>query len=292
MKFTIFTPTYNRARLLLRVYKSLIKQKDRDFEWIIVDDGSTDDTEQVVSSFMAEHELNIRYIKKINGGKHTAHNLAVKNAAGEWFMCLDSDDMLVDNAIEILRKNLECMYPSDCGIIGGKVTLDGKRLSGQITQTGAHYGLYGYCHSCGGYGEYALLFKSDILRNYLFPEISGEYFMGENVVYDGLELDGYTMAVTNEIIQLCEYQEEGLTSKIYQSLFKNPTAYQIYHMQRIDLVISIKERIRHAIQYQTFRRISKKKYYQYRGKHQLLVFLSYIPGIMGEIYYRKRRQAC
>ena len=104
MLLSIFTPTYNRRNKLEQLYRSLKNQIDDECEWIIVDDGSTDATEKVILQFCNESVCNIRYIKKENGGKHTAHNLAVDIAKGDYFMCLDSDDFLQDQAIIKLLK--------------------------------------------------------------------------------------------------------------------------------------------------------------------------------------------
>lgn len=102
---TVFTPTYNRAHLLHRVRQSLLQQNFVDFEWLIVDDGSTDETEQLVQSWITQNPIiPIRYIKKTNGGKHTAINTGVQAAAGELFVILDSDDQLLPDALKLIEK--------------------------------------------------------------------------------------------------------------------------------------------------------------------------------------------
>ncbi len=290
--FTVFTPSYNRGRLLSRVYESLKRQANKDFEWLIIDDGSTDDTSTIAKAFMEEESFSVRYIYKENGGKHTAHNLAVKEAKGEWCLCLDSDDWLADNAMETLVQAVSVLDTTDCGIIAGKSLQDGTRLSNEIDIPRKHCNMYEYTSKYNGAGEYALVLRTEILRSYPFPEIEGETFMGESVVYDRLGLEGFTMAITNKVIQICEYQEDGLTSSIYQTLKNNPTAYQIYHMQRIDLVNSFVERVQHSIRYRAFRRLSKNKEYAYCGKRKFLVWLMTVPGFFGALYYRRRTKSC
>lgn len=107
MLLTIFTPTYNRANKLENVYNSLKNQISSEYEWLIVDDGSIDNTKKIVEKFINDSLLNVRYIKKDNGGKHTAHNLAVDEAKGKYFMCLDSDDFLKENTINSLLEKLK-----------------------------------------------------------------------------------------------------------------------------------------------------------------------------------------
>ena len=125
MLLSIFTPTYNRRNKLEQLYRSLKNQIDDECEWIIVDDGSTDATEKVILQFCNESVCNIRYIKKENGGKHTAHNLAVDFAKGDYFMCLDSDDFLQDQAIAKLLKFINTCENNE-GIIAYKCDQSGK----------------------------------------------------------------------------------------------------------------------------------------------------------------------
>ena len=102
MLLTVCTPTYNRAHTLPRLYESLVRQTSQDFEWLVVDDGSTDNTRELVDGWVAEGRIRIRYVYKENGGKPSAHNLGVRLAAGELFFCVDSDDYLTDNAVELI----------------------------------------------------------------------------------------------------------------------------------------------------------------------------------------------
>ena len=101
---TVFTPAYNRAVTLPRLYESLLRQTCFDFEWLIIDDGSSDDTSRLIHSFTGEGKFPVRYVYKENGGKHTAHNLALEEAEGEWFLCVDSDDTLAPDAVEMVTQ--------------------------------------------------------------------------------------------------------------------------------------------------------------------------------------------
>lgn len=105
MFLTIFTPTYNRKQLLQRLYSSLCAQDCNDFEWLVVDDGSTDGTDSVISNFITEGKISISFLRKENGGKHTAHNVALKYAQGDYFFTVDSDDWLLKNSVSKIKKN-------------------------------------------------------------------------------------------------------------------------------------------------------------------------------------------
>lgn len=286
MKITIFTPTYNRANLLKRVYKSLLRQKCRAFEWLIIDDGSTDNTFAVVNNFISESLIDIRYIKKENGGKHTAHNLAVKEAKGELFMCLDSDDMLSESAASIILQSVQNLQTNDCGFIGYKEDQNGKLLSDSFPMhLVEHLGLYGYQKHYGLRGEFTLVFRTDILKQYLFPVISEEKFIGECVLYDKLELKGYTLCPLRKTLEKCEYQTDGLSNNFYKLLCDNPVGFATFYFQRIQLSKSFTERIKCGIKYNAFYTLSKRKGHKCIEQLTLLILLTRIPGIIGSYYY-------
>lgn len=287
VKLTIFTPTYNRATLLPRLYQSLTAQVEQDFEWLIIDDGSSDDTESVVASFIADQKLDIRYLKKENGGKHTAHNMAVQEAKGEYFFCVDSDDWLADDALTKIMAGLMHMKEMDYALMGYKVLENRELICKPFPDINHHIGFY-QMGRLGVGGEYAIVMRTSILRKYPFPVIQGERFSTEAVLYDRLELDGYTVCPLNAILTICEYQNNGLSSNAYRLLEQSPTAYQIYHMQRIDLVHGLKERIRHATQYQAFCQLSGNRSYRYQGTHKCCVGFAYILGVAGALYYKKK----
>ncbi len=284
MLLTVFTPAYNRAALLPRLFESLKTQTCFDFEWLIIDDGSTDDTQDVVNSFACE-DFTIRYIKKENGGKHTAHNLAVTEAKGELFFCVDSDDWLPERAVENIKNSFSKMSDRDYAIIAYKSTADGRLLSNNFTEKETHMGFYKLIQS-GACGEFSLVMTTKIIKDYPFPVINGERFSGENVLYDLLELKGYTVFTCNFVLTVCEYQENGLSNNFYNLLKTNPTAFQIYHLQRIDLVQSLKERVNHILRYHAFKFMSKNKEYIYKGPHKILVFLTAWTGIFAALYYK------
>ena len=289
MMLTIFTPTYNRAALLPRVYESLLCQSSRDFEWLIVDDGSTDGTKEVVERMMAEGHIEIVYCRKENGGKHTAHNAAVELALGDWFLCVDSDDMLARNAVAHIANAICHLSERDCCLAAHKEDHGtGDRLGMSFPEwSWGHCGMYGW--NCqGAAGEYALVFKTSVLRQFPFPVIPGERFMGECVLYDRMELAGYTVCPLNEVLEVCEYQPEGLSDGFYRLMLSNPVGYQIYHGQRIDLVHSFKERVGHCIRYQAFRHMKNDDHYRYTGPHRGLTTLMWLPGLAGAMYYKRK----
>lgn len=277
---TVFTPTYNREETLRRLYDSLCRQTSFDFEWLIVDDGSTDNTENTVGAFSSAF-FPVRYVKKKNGGKHTAYNLALQQAMGTHILCVDSDDFLTPNAIEVLR---EAASP-DCGICAYKATVDGIALSSEfpaeVKETTA-FGLYSDLNCCG---EYTFVYPVHIARKAPFPVFAGESFVTESVVYDRLD-KLCKVSLLPKVITICEYQPDGLSARATELMKRNPAGYCLYFMQRIDLVGSLTARLLMAGKYQCFGILAHKNRTTYHGKHQLLTAVSFPLGLLFLLYYK------
>ena len=234
---TVFTPTYNRAYILGDLYHSLQRQTCMDFEWLIVDDGSADDTKALVVSWQGEENpFPIRYVYQENGGKCRAINRGLKEADGRLFFTVDSDDYLTDDAIEkVIRWDGE--LPKDghfCGYVGNR----------GITPTQTPNRLFP-----GGYldgtaldrydqvdGERAFVFYTEIHRKYLYPEFPGEKFLTEAVTWDLMAHDGYKMRFYNDIIWIWEYKDDGLTRAGYRVFLENPQGTGLFFRQKAEFL--------------------------------------------------------
>lgn len=231
---TIFTPTYNRASLLPNLYKSLQQQTDCSFEWLVVDDGSSDNTGELFAKWTAEADFPIQYLKKENGGKHTAINLGLELAQGELFFIVDSDDTLPTDSIQTILRWVGTL-PEDankqfCGVCGLKAyTLDetvGDSFCGEwIDCTCLEREKYGIR------GDKAEVFFTEVLRKYPFPVFEGERFVTEAVVWDRMAYDGFMLRFFNEITYLCEYLDSGLTRQGMDLYFRNPEGCGLYYRQ-------------------------------------------------------------
>lgn len=283
MMLTLFTPAYNRSATLPRLYESLLKQSCFQFEWLIVDDGSQDNTRELVRGFTGEGKFLVRYVYKENGGKHTAHNRALEEAAGEWFLCVDSDDTLAPNAVELILKTAE-QQPGINGIISRKTDLQGNPLSGAFPKGVARAKLYELelVHGCTG--EYALAFPTVFAKRFPFPVFPGERFIGECVVYDRMDLEG-EMYILDAVTMPCEYQPEGYSQGFSGLMKNNPSGFCLYFLQRIDLMPTLKRQAVTAGKYWCLRWMSRNKTLGYSGKHRVLVFMSIPLGLLFRIYY-------
>ena len=212
-KITVFTPTYNRAYTLEALYRSLQRQTFHDFEWLIVDDGSTDGTEKLVNKWQAEENpFPVRYVWQENGGKCRAINHGLELAAGELFFTVDSDDYLLPDALENAAR-WESELPQNgkfCAVSGNLGTAPGKTPNAPLPgpyYDGTALDRYGVVK-----GERAMLFYTQVHRQYPYPVCEGERFMTEAVAWNRMAADGWKIRFYNEILTIYEYREDGLTS--------------------------------------------------------------------------------
>lgn len=224
MKISVITPTYNRAYILPQCYKSLCEQTIKDFEWIIVDDGSTDYTEQIVKGFLSEAKIVIKYYRQNNGGKHRAHNNAVTHATGELTVCLDSDDQLAPNAIEKISEIWrEKVDPGVIGILALRGDLLNHRpICSSIPKGLSTSTLTDLRDKYRFKGDTVLFFDTQLLKSHPFREFEGEKFLTEVNLYCDLDQCG-PMLLLNQVLYYCEYRNDGLTAKYHKLLFDNAT---------------------------------------------------------------------
>lgn len=235
MKITVFTPTYNRAYIIHNLYQSLQRQTFQDFEWLVVDDGSSDNTQELFNMWMStDNFFSIRYYKQANGGKCRAINRALDLARGELFFTVDSDDYLTDDALEKLNQWQEDLPLNECfcGVAGNLGTVIDK------TSNRGFEGYYYEGTALDRYknvdGERAMAFYTDIHRKYKYPEFDNENFMTEAVAWNRMAYDGYKMRFYNDIIWIYEYREDGLT-KAGSSLFlNNPRGYGLWLREKAE----------------------------------------------------------
>lgn len=236
MLLTVFTPTFNRAYTLDKTYRSLLRQSNKSFIWLIVDDGSTDNTKAVVDDWICENKISIEYHYQENAGKMVAHNWASQLCKTELFLCLDSDDQLADTAVEDVISFWE-KHRNDrddlLGIIAPKTIVNKERSvvrnpeipQGIVYTTGR--GLY----QSGYRGETAMVFRTEILRKYPFPVQEGEKFISEISAYDAMD-EHYVMLAYNRPLMICEYQEDGYSNNLLKINVANPKGVVYVNQQR------------------------------------------------------------
>ncbi|GFO86210.1 glycosyltransferase family 2 protein [Anaerostipes butyraticus] len=242
MRITVFTPTYNREYILGKLYESLKRQTFTDFEWLIIDDGSEDDTKKLVEKWSKEKkEFSIRYYYFENSGKQREINRALDLARGELFFTVDSDDILTNDALEKIDR-WEKALPKDkkfCGLAGSDGDMTGKATNPLFK------GEYIDATFLNRYAETGLFIGHDrpwvlyteVHKKYKYPEFEGESFITEAVAWNRMAQDGYQIRCFNDVIYMREHQEDGLTNSILRTLIENPRGYGLWlneMMQQLD----------------------------------------------------------
>lgn len=239
---TIFTPTYNRGYIIENLYNSLLNQTDKDFNWIVIDDGSTDNTEELFKKFINENKINISYIKRKNGGKPSAINDGLDKSNDELFMIVDSDDYLTQKAIEKIRYYYEQIKDKNkfIGVVGLRGDSNGNPYINYYGENNKeknkYYNLeyidadaleYRYKYKIGG--DRAEVFITKLLKKYKFPNIENEKFIFETIVWNKIASDGYKQRYFNEVIYITEYKNDGLSKNIEKHLKNNPKSTILWY---------------------------------------------------------------
>lgn len=282
---SIVTPAYNRGHLLEKCYKSLCQQTSNDFEWIIVDDGSSDNTEEVVNKFInADSKMNIVYVKKTNGGKHTAMNASHPYLRGKYVLILDSDDYLTADAVEKVIKGWY-RYSKNPKV----ATL--VFLRGDTNGSARAYGFQEY--TVGDYrklrrvnvtsSDCCEVFRADLFRKYPYSEFEGERFLSESELWNRLAENGYKMVYINEVVYICEYLEGGLTDSGRKMRIRNPLGGMCTSMHFFERVFPVKTRFKKGLLYVCYGFFAKmtplKIITIYKG-HYLLKVICLLPGYL------------
>lgn len=252
-KITVFTPTYNRSKTIVNLYSSLLNQTNKQFEWIIYDDGSTDNTEEVVNKFINENVLDIKYIYSCNKGKHVAINNGVELAKGELFFIVDSDDIICNDSIENIINVWNSIDGNKknefAGVVGRKENISGKSYKFNFDEKYIDKSFIEFRKIQKENIERADVFSTNILKKYKFPEFEGENFMAESVIWYKIASDGYKMRWFNNNIYMYEYLEDGLTRNFYNKRINNINGTLYVYNQLMSYNISLKDKIKYKINY-------------------------------------------
>lgn len=279
---TILTPSYNRAPLLQECYESLKKQTNMNYIWLIVDDGSTDNTQKVVEAFIDEGLIPVKYVKKDNGGKHTAINYGVQYVTSILTLILDSDDKLSENATDVIQHlyNQYKEYESICGFSLLKSYSDGKVMS-DFFPTEGRYNVIDWRVNYIVSGELCDVFYTNILKKYPFSVYPGEKFIGESTAWIRMA-EKYDMIGVNIPIYIADYLEGGLTKEGRSMRLKCPYGGMEYANLCMGPKCCIKRRIKSSLLYNAYARIGglSLKESIHKSNSKLLTVLMLIPSYL------------
>jgi glycosyltransferase involved in cell wall biosynthesis len=257
---TVFTPAFNRAPTLPRLAESLDAQRFQDFEWLVVDDGSTDGSPALLDAWAAAGEHRLRFVRGPNGGKHRAINRGVSMAGGEWFFIVDSDDWLPADALETIAGALpEAAKRGDCGgLIGLRGDGPGRVIGTRLPSQPRYQTTIDLYFLRGVKGDKAVVYRTAVLKDFPFPEFQGEKFLTEAVVWNRIARSGLKMLVVDEIIYGCEYLDGGLSSRSLELRAANPAGNLLYYAEQLELPLPLRRLVRPAINYLRFAMLCRK----------------------------------
>lgn len=271
---TIFTPAYNRAHTLSRTYESLLQQECKDFVWLIVDDGSTDYTSELVREWQKkDNGFEIQYIYKQNGGMHTAHNTAYENIDTELNMCIDSDDKLAPSALKKIKETwLSVKDKGYAGLIALDADFQGNIIGKGFPNGMSETTLGGY-YAAGGKGDKKLIYRTDIINSVPpYPVFSGEKYVG--LVYKYTLIDQkYKLAVLDEVVCEVEYQEDGSSGTMWKQYLKYPKGFAFLRKVNMQYPTSTKRLIMDCIHYCSSSQIAHNANYIKESPRKILTVL-------------------
>jgi len=284
---TVFTPAYNRAHTIRRTYESLLRQTCKDFEWLVIDDGSTDNTRQLVEEWIEENKIPIRYIYQENQGMHGAHNTAYKNITTELNTCIDSDDWMPDDAVEKIvrfwQKNGGTQY---AGFMGLDVMQNGNIIGSPFPLDLKETTLRAYYEELGGKGDKKLVYRTDVITQYPdYPLFEGEKYF--SLAYKCHHVDeDFQLLVSNDVLVVVDYQDDGSSRGMWRQYWTNPKGFA--YLRRYDMVHtkSWKRKMMDNIHYVSHSIRSKNLKFLGDSPMKFLTCLSIVPGVV--LYFINR----
>lgn len=281
---TVITTTYNRAYCLHQVYESLLRQTSDDFIWLIIDDGSTDNTKEIVQGWKDEGRVQIEYFFKPNGGMHTARNLAYEKAHTELNVIIDSDDWMTDDGVELItsfwKKNRSEQF---YGIISHNIDTKGKIIGSSFPENinaAKHRDLIEKYHLSG---DKKLILRSALSRQFPYPEFQGEKFYPASYKFRKLD-QNYDLLILNKATCVVDYNNDSMTYDKFAQYKANSKGFAHYRNEMISMSSSPTYIIKDMIHYITESRMAGNKHYIVNSAKPFYAVLCYIPGRLYGIY--------
>lgn len=253
--FTVLTPAFNRAWTLPGLKESLDRQEFREFEWLVVDDGSADGTEALIGEWARTSPYVMRLLSGPNGGKHRALNRGIPEARGRWIFIVDSDDRLPPDSLARIAALVPEADgdPSIGGIMGLRADPEGNTIGEDFPSGRKRSDAAALTFLDGLRGDKAEVFKSDVLRRFPFPEFPGEKFITECVVWFRIAAAGYDLLLLPAQIYICEYRHDGLSARSLALRIANPAGTQLFYREELSLPYPLHSLFREAVNLVRFR---------------------------------------
>ncbi|MEH7074913.1 glycosyltransferase family 2 protein [Neobacillus drentensis] len=277
---TIFTPTYNRAYTLHKCYNSLKRQSNKEFIWLIIDDGSSDNTEDLVRNWIDENAISIRYYRQENLGMHGAHNTAYNMIDTELNVCIDSDDYMPYDAVEkIVSFWVENGNEDIAGIIGLDCNNRGEILGTELPKDIKTSTLFNLYNKYGVKGDKKLVYRTKLTKKFPYPIYQNEKLVPLSYKYFMLDQE-YEMLLMNEALCCVEYLPDGSSMNILKQYVVSPKGFRFYRMEMMKLPnTSLLFKFKQAIHYVSSSIFAEKKGVLKHSPQKLLTLIAVPFGI-------------
>lgn len=288
---TVFTPTYNRKDLLGRLYQSLVRQTNKDFIWMVIDDGSTDGTGEYIKELAdITEDFKIEYYYKENGGLHTGYNLAISNLRTELCVCCDSDDWLTDDCIELIHDEWRKNSDDDCaGIIGLDCFEDGTVVGQSLPVTG-YFDLNELYIQGKLIGDKKVVVRSELYK--IQPQmktIKGEKNFNPNY-YNVVVSEDHLWIALNKALCFVEYQDSGMANNIYRQYYNSPNSF--IELRKLYLSLhgaTFKFKLRHLLHYEAECLLAnRKKEIVHSGQNKIISIMLFPLAYVLHLYIKIR----
>lgn len=288
---TVFTPTYNRAYTLHLCYESLKRQTCREFLWLIVDDGSTDGTAELVRSWMAEAEFAIEYVYQENQGMHGAHNTAYERIHTELNVCIDSDDYMADDAIEKIisfwREHGGSKY---AGLVALDATTDGRVIGTEMPRGLGSATLSALYAKHGVKGDKKLVYRTELTKACPpYPVYEGEKYCPLSYKYILID-QKLPLLLMNEVLCYVEYREDGSSLNIVKQYLRNPRGFSFFRKTAMQYAPTYKDRFREAIHYVSSSLMLRNKRFMQESPRMWTTLLALPLGALLYIYINRTKR--
>lgn len=283
---TVFTPAYNRAYTIHKTYESLKRQTNKNFKWLIVDDGSTDNTKELIGKWLQEkNDFEIIYIYQENQGMHGAHNTAYENIDTELNVCIDSDDYLTDDAVEIIVNEWERVRNDKLAGIGALDIFESGEVIGVKFPEGLNQSKYFDIYNKHGvYGDKKFIYRTDLIKNFPYPEYEGEKYVGLDYKYKKLD-EKYELALINKGVCIVEYMEDGSSKNMLKQYRRNPNGWCFFRLENLKIPeTSLKYKFKECIHYVSSSIMCKNKEFILKSPYKGLTLAAIPFGLALYIY--------
>lgn len=285
---TVFTPTYNRAYCLHKCYESLMGQSNQDFVWLIIDDGSSDNTKELVSSWIEDAKIDIIYHYQDNLGMHGGHNAAYKLINTTLNICIDSDDYMADDAINKILVAWDKIKDKSnyAGLIGLDAVESGEIIGNKIPEHLKETTLYDIHHKYNVKGDKKLVYRTEIVKKYpSYPIFKGEKFVPLGILYLQIDQD-YKILPVNEVLCVVEYMADGSSMNILKQYRRHPNGFAYARKIRMELTKSLKDCFKNSIHYVSSSIFTKNWSFISESPKKMMTVLAIPIGIGLNFYIR------